>query len=77
MTKYYIAIILSFAFVIWGLYGFFVYALPLLFDFSWQPSPRPMNPEVLIMRLLAWLGGMLFFAIWGAGLVFDMANEDK
>jgi hypothetical protein len=76
MIKPIIGIVLSFAFVIWGLYGFFVYALPLLFDFSWQSSPSPMNPEVLSATSgLARRDG--FLCNLGAGVIFDIVNEDK
>jgi hypothetical protein len=45
------------AFAVWGIYGFFRYALPVLLN-----SPLP-NPEVVTVQLLAWIGGMFFFAI--------------
>jgi hypothetical protein len=45
------------AFAVCGIYGFFRYALPVLLG-----SP-PINPEVVTVQLLAWIGGMLFFAI--------------
>jgi hypothetical protein len=67
MIKPLLAIALSIAFVCWGLYGFAVYALPLLFDLGWQPTA---NPQLLVVRLLAWLGGMILFGMWGAGLLF-------
>jgi hypothetical protein len=53
----------------WGLYGFAVYALPLLFDLGWQPAA---NPQILVVRLLAWLGGVIFLGIWGGGLIADL-----
>jgi hypothetical protein len=74
MIKPLLTIALSIAFLCWGLYGFAVYALPLLFELSWQPTT---NPQLLAVRLLAWLGGMIFFAIWGAGSIFDLAQGEK
>jgi hypothetical protein len=72
MIKPVLTIALSIGFVCWGLYGFAVYALPLLFDLGWQPTT---SPQVLTVRLLAWLGGMIFFGIWGAGLIFDLIRD--
>jgi hypothetical protein len=80
MIRPLLAIALSIAFVCWGLYGFVVYALPLLFDLGWQSTT---DPQILVVRLLAWLGGMIFlgiwgavfFGIWGAGLIVDLLHD--
>jgi hypothetical protein len=62
MIKPLLLIGISIAFLCWGLYGFAAYALPLLFDLSWQPIA---NPQLLVVHLLAWLGRDGF--LWNMG----------